>query len=97
MSYRAVTLVLLLGGLVCLAAPRQAAADYLGGVTFSHPTPSYLPNGETVFINIDYIVSIVVLRKWHIVVLSERQNSVPALNSNLGPVNKIIRQWRRFI
>lgn len=54
MSYRAVTLVLLLAGLVCLAAPRQAAADYLGGVSFSHPTPSYLPNGETLFINIDY-------------------------------------------
>ncbi len=38
----------------CALAPAAAAAAWLGGIDFSHPTPSHLPHGERVFIDIDY-------------------------------------------
>ncbi len=54
MNYRTVNFVFLLIGLAWLISPQDAAADYLGGVTFSHPSPSYLPHGETVSVEIDF-------------------------------------------
>jgi hypothetical protein len=44
-----------LAGLILLLAV-PASADYLGGITFSHPTPGYLPHSEFVVVTIDYKV-----------------------------------------
>ncbi len=40
--------------LLCTLAPAAAQAAWLGGIDFSHPTPSRLPLGERVYIDIDY-------------------------------------------
>ena len=45
----ACTLVLITATLL----PAAAAANWLGGITFSRPSPSYLPNGEFVEVTID--------------------------------------------
>ena len=45
--------------LFCLAIIPPALADYVGGVTFDKPSPSYLPHGERVNISIDYKVEVV--------------------------------------
>ncbi|MFO7610310.1 MAG: T9SS type A sorting domain-containing protein [Candidatus Krumholzibacteriia bacterium] len=34
--------------------PSAARAGWLGGIDFSHPTPSHLPHGERVYVDIDY-------------------------------------------
>ncbi len=48
----------LLAGLAALAvvalAPALAAAAWLGGITFSQPTPSFLPHGQHVEVSVDY-------------------------------------------
>ncbi len=48
----------LLTMLLCLVTAQNVMADYLGGVTFDKVSPSYLPHGERVNINIDYKVDI---------------------------------------
>jgi len=37
--------------------PSVAAANWLGGITFNHPSPSYMPNGEYVDVTIDCLVT----------------------------------------
>jgi hypothetical protein len=52
------TTFFLLAMLLCLVTAQTVMADYLGGVTFDKVSPSYLPHGERVNINIDYKVDI---------------------------------------
>lgn len=44
----------LLACAVFALAPSAARAGWLGGLDFSHPTPSHLPHGERVYVDIDY-------------------------------------------
>ena len=52
---KSVVLYSLLAGLVLLLAT-PAGADYLGGISFSHPTTAYLAHSENVVVTIDYKV-----------------------------------------
>ena len=38
----------------CALVTSPARAAWLGGIDFSHPTPSHLPHGERVYVDIDY-------------------------------------------
>jgi hypothetical protein len=48
--------ILLSPALLSLILVATAQADYLGGITFSQPVPSYLPSVQYVYVHVDYKV-----------------------------------------